>query len=221
MAVGNTVTSAGEFSYSFGNNITNSGKESFALGNNVVITEAGMNSFVIGNNIGVNSAGSFVFGDGTSISPNLTKPENSFIVRSSGGVYFYTSSNLESGVEITNGGSSWNTIFKNNRVKRGKASGSEIYNKLQQLTVEEWSFEKQADKSIHIGVDPAKFYETFGFGDGKTTMTWIDPVGINTVAIQEQHKIIEEQQNKLENQAAKIEKLEQEIEQIKKLIQKQ
>jgi len=220
MAVGNTVTSAGEFSYSFGNNITNSGKESFGLGNNIIITELAMNSFAIGNNIGVNSPGSFVFGDGTALSQNMAKPENSFTVRSSGGVYFYTSSNLESGVEITNGGSSWNNIFKNNRLKHGKAKGSEIYKKLQQLAVEEWSYKQQDGSIKHIGIDPALFYETFGLGAGKTKMTWIDPVGINTIAIQEQHKIITEQQITIENQAKKIKQLEQEIEQIKELIQK-
>ena len=218
MAVGTAATASGEQSYSFGNNISNSGNKSFAMGNNVFVTTDATSSFAIGNNIGIDAPGSFVFGDGTSLSPNIISPDNSFTIRSSGGAYFYTSSDLSSGAEITDGGSSWNTIFKNNRVKLGDAKSDKIYHKLLNLNVEEWSFTKQAGKIKHIGVNPAKFYETFGFGMGKDYMTWIDPVGVNTIAIQHQAKIIENQSKTIEHQATKIEELEKQINEIKAML---
>lgn len=226
-ALGNNVASQSSFAYSFGNTITNKGTNSFALGNTIDIKSDASNSFAVGNNINVgpdannsftmgsnvnnNSSGSFVFGDASlAMTYNVTQ-DNSFIVRSTGGVEIFTTTDYTNGISVSSGGGSWNTISdKNKKENYTKLDSEDIYKKLLQLPVERWNYKSQSPDIMHIGAYAQDFYRLFEVGESDLTITWIDPVGVNTIAIQHQAKIIEKQQQE-------IEALRKQIEEIKKL----
>jgi hypothetical protein len=227
-AVGNNANAESTSAYSFGNTINNKGTNSFALGNTIDIKSDASNSFAVGNNLNIgpdasnsftmgsnvnnNSSGSFVFGDASlSMTYNVTQ-DNSFIVRSTGGVEIFTTTDYTNGISVSSGGGSWNTISdKNKKENYTKLDSEDIYKKLLQLPVERWNYKSQSPDIMHIGTYSQDFYRLFQVGESELTITWMDPVGVNTIAIQHQAKIIEKQQQE-------IDELRKQIEEIKKLI---
>jgi hypothetical protein len=211
---GNTITNDGAYSFAMGTNVTiaNGATASFAVGNNVSIGSFAQGSFTMGNNIVNNSKGSFVFGDGSnSISHSVTK-DNSFVVRSTGGFDIFTTTDYTNGISVSSGGGSWNTISdKNKKENYTKLNSEDIYNKLLQLPVERWNYKSQSPDIMHIGTYSQDFYRLFQVGESELTITWMDPVGVNTIAIQHQAKLIEQQQEE-------IKALKKQIEEIKELI---
>ena len=223
-AVGNDANAQSTLAYSFGNTITNNGtssfalgnsidiksdaSNSFALGNNIVVGPDANNSFTIGSNVSNSNTGSFVFGDASISLPLQGINDNSFTVRSTGGFNIYTSTTLTAGVTLSEGGSSWNIVSdKNKKENYTKLNSEDIYKKLLQLPVEKWNYKSQSSKIKHIGTYAQDFYRLFQVGESNLTITWIDPVGVNTIAIQHQAKIIEMQQNEIDELKKQIEKI--------------
>jgi hypothetical protein len=63
----------------------------------------------------------------------------------------------------------------------------EILEKIQTLSIQEWSYKHLPDVR-HMGPTSESFYETFGLGDGNTTICTIDADGIALIAIQALHE---------------------------------
>jgi hypothetical protein len=227
-SVGNNANTGNKFSYSFGNNINNNGENSFAMGTSVIINEGATGSFAVGNGVSIgayaegsftmgnnitnNSKGSFVFGDASNSAGAYAVADNSFVVRSTGGVQLFTSSDYNAGITLSSGGSSWNTISdKNKKENYTKLDSEDIYKRLLQLPVERWNYKSQSPDIMHIGTYSQDFYRLFQVGESNLTITWMDPVGVNTIGIQHQAKLIE-------NQQEEIEELKKQIEELKKLL---
>src|SRR6185503_5450931 len=70
----------------------------------------GAYSFAAGVHAMANSGGCFVWGDASTSASINCDTENAWVARASGGVTFYTSGNLSSGVGVGPGGGSWSNL---------------------------------------------------------------------------------------------------------------
>ncbi|MEI6489151.1 MAG: tail fiber domain-containing protein [Bacteroidota bacterium] len=199
VAIGYHSTASGNFATAIGDHNVASGNYSTTLG-----------YFTSSNG----HAGSFIFADvNTNLTVTNNTADNQFLVKATGGTYFYTNSALTSGVSLSSGGGGWN-ILSNKHMKENfkDVDGNEILRKLAEMPVTSWNYKSQSQKIRHIGPMAQDFYGAFGFGESDTTITSVDIDGINMVAI----KALIEKTNELKRKAKEIEDLKATVEALKK-----
>ncbi|MDP2896139.1 MAG: tail fiber domain-containing protein [bacterium] len=171
-------------------------------------TAAGDYSFAAGRRAKANYGGCFVWGDSTNDDIATSGP-NRFMVRASGGVWFYSTPDKSTGVRLPANDSAWTTVsdraLKENirRVDR-----REILRKLIQVPISRWSYKGQTPGIEHVGPMAQEFYAAFGLGDDERYISTIDPDGVALAAIQGLHEIVQEKDEEistLKKQSAKLE----------------
>jgi hypothetical protein len=172
--------------------------------------------------------GSFVYADNSSTAPTLSTVDNQFVVRASGGIMLYSSSDLTTGVGLVAGGGSWANISDMHKKENfEKVDGDKILKGIEALEITSWNYKTQAAAIRHIGPMAQDFYKTFNFGEGETTITSVDIDGINLIALKTlalKTKALKENVLEMEQLKSKIEKLEKEKSALEKriiLIEKQ
>ena len=142
------------------------------------MTASGFYSTALGNYASTDGfGGSFVFGDNSSTTIVKNYLNYQFLVRASGGVIFYTSSNLSSGVELAPNGSGWNMLSDRNLKQDFEIlSTRKMMNRIQKIEVSKWNYINVS--TPHIGPMAQDFYRYFGVGEYKHYINMIDMDGI-------------------------------------------
>lgn len=165
-------------------------------------------------------SGSFIYGDNSTSTNSLNTSNNQFLVRASGGVIFYSSPILNTGVELLSGGSGWNMVSDRNMKENITELNPEIFlKKLSKIKLYEWSYANYQER--HLGPMAQSFYKKFSIGESNKYINMLDFDGVILYGSQqtlielnskkvEQSKIDETKQ-KIENEFQKLEELKQEI----------
>jgi hypothetical protein len=137
-------------------------------------------------------SGSFVWADSTNAAFSSTE-RNQFLARATGGVWFYTSPELASGVKLNAGSGSW-SMLSDRAVKDNlkPLDGRETLEKLAQLPVYEWNYKAQADTVRHVGPTAQDFSAAFGVGEDDRHITAVDADGVALSAIQGLYQVMRE-----------------------------
>ena len=166
------------------------GRDNWATGQYAAVpggqntTAAGNFSFAAGHNAKATHAGSFVWGDATDV-VFASAADNQFRARTSGGVYFYTKSDLSTGVHVAADGGAWNSVSDRNAKENFTAvNGQELLDQLAQVPITTWNYKGQDAAIRHIGPVAQDFYAAFGVGEDDTHISTLDPDGVALAASQ-------------------------------------
>ena len=183
-ALGVQATASGDYSTALGHGTLASGFSSTALGWST--TASGDYSTTLGFYASANAmSGSFVYGDASTATEVTASGNNQFVVRAVGGTYFYTSSDLSTGVSLSAGSGTWASVSdaatkENFRVVDGEAVLAQIAD----MPIPEWNYRTQDASIRHLGPVAQDFHAAFGLGENNTTISVVDADGVNMLAIQ-------------------------------------
>jgi len=185
LALGPSSIAGGLASVTIGPSIAN-GNFGVAIG--LQNSASGQFSVAIGKNARTASRqGSIVLGDGCAgFSSDSVYPtaNNQFVARGCGGIRFYTSQNLSSGVEVAAGGGSWSSISDRNRKEHFLAvDGEELLARLRDVPVSTWNYKTQARSIRHLGPVAQDFRAAFGLGESELLINTVDIDGVNLAGV--------------------------------------
>lgn len=174
-------TASGQYA-TVGGGYINTASGQYATVPGGAFNSAGNYSFAAGSLAHADSAGSFVFGDGTAATYDLGP--NEFIVRSTGGVRFYTGAGTATGATLAAGSGSWGSLSdRRSKTAITPLSGRAVLSKLVALPVSKWSYRAQGTKIRHAGPMAQDFYRTFGLGESRRYIDTVDSEGVALAAI--------------------------------------
>ena len=197
---------------------------SFAVAIGLQNSARGQFSFALGKNARARHQGSFVISDASAFFSSdsaYSTANNQLTMRFAGGARVFTNQGLTSGVEISAGGGSWNTVSDRRKKENFEALDTEkILHKLAQLPLTSWNYKSQPATTRHIGPMAQDFYAAFGL-DGianDTTINTGDIDGVNMAAIQALEKRTRALQQENDQLKAKLEAMDAKMASIEKMI---
>ena len=102
----------------------------------------------------------------------------------SGGVWFLTNPQQDTGAYLSAGGNSWNQVSdRATKENLSPADGQAILEKLASLPVLEYNLKSQDPSIRHVGL-VAQDFATFGYGESDTAINVQDADGVAMAAIQ-------------------------------------
>jgi hypothetical protein len=126
--------------------------------------------------------GSFVWGDGTSAT--ASHGANTFTVRATGGVRFYTAAGTATGPRVAGGGTDFISASDSNlKTKVTAVDPREILAKLSRLPVTEWEYKHNPNRR-YIGPMAQDFHAVFALGEDDKGIGTLDSDGVMYAAIQ-------------------------------------
>jgi hypothetical protein len=156
-------------------------------------------------------SGSFVFSDESNSTYTVSTAPNQFMVRASGGYYFYSDAALTTGVVLASGSGSWSSVSDINKKKNVRpVNGKTILEKLRSVPVYTWNYISQPDSIIHMGPTAQDFYKAFGLGESDTLISVVDIDGVNMAALKE----LEERTRKFEEKMEDVKQMEKTLNQL-------
>jgi hypothetical protein len=137
--------------------------------------------------------GAFVWADESGISLTASADEQ-FLARASGGVIFYSTPGLSTGVQLAAGGGSWSSVSDRNVKDRFAGVDAEaLLAQVVSLPITTWNY-KTSDAAIrHIGPMAQDFFAVFKVGEDDRHMTEIDEDGVALAAIQGLNQKLEQE----------------------------
>jgi hypothetical protein len=190
LAAGKSTFATGAMSFAMGNFANATSNTAVALG--FTVTADGSRSMALGTKASTDGKfGSIVFGDGsTATVPHpdgfvKATAEHQFVARASGGVRFYTSADLSTGVELDAGGGAWEDLSDAAmKTNFRDVDGEDILAKLARIPIREWNYITQDASIRHVGPTAQDFRAAFGLGKDNRRINSLDPDGISLKAIQ-------------------------------------
>jgi len=202
----NNVAS-GEFATVSGGGNNTAGGYSATVAGGVWNEANGQFSFAAGRQAKSSHDGCFVWGDnnaGNVESSNV----NQFIVRSTGGVYFYTSSDFSTWIKVTGGGNAWSySSDRGTKENFVPVDGQYILKKLAEFPIQEYNLRNQEASIRHIGPMAQDFYAAFGMGEDERHISTADADGVALAAIQGLYELVKEKDAQIAEQQDQIAKL--------------
>jgi len=123
--------------------------------------------------------GSFVYGDASSTAPTLSSANYQFKVRASGGIIFYTDTALTMGMSLAPGSGAWASVSDVRKKENFSSVDLETtLSKIEHLKITSWNYKSEQRSIRHVGPMAQDFYKTFGYGEGKRTITGVDMDGV-------------------------------------------
>lgn len=173
---------------------------------------AGDYSFAAGHRAIANASGSFVWADNSSGSNLTGTVGNQWLARCSGGVWFYTNSNLTSGVILAAGGSAWSSVSDRNLKENfEEVDGQEVLDKLEGIPVTTWNYKAQDQSIRHIGPMAQDFHSAFGVGEDDKHITTVDVDGVTLAAIKALYEQNQKKDDEIKNLRTQLDSLEARI----------
>lgn len=194
----------------FGSGNSNAGMDAFTLGNGNTVS--GDNSLAGGTDVVAAHNGSFVWGDANPgpFAPLTTNADNQFMVRSTGGVAFYSSNDLLSGVALGPGASAWSPIIPPGpELDTRPVDGEEILSKLKELPITYYRHKSVENSIENIGPLPEDFNEQFAPGREDRYISLQDEAGVALAGVKELMNIVselKEENRRLESRIAELER---------------
>jgi hypothetical protein len=163
-------------------------------------------SFAAGRRARATHAGSFVWCDSLD-QDGGSQGNNTFTVRASGGTFFFSSAG-NTGVRLSAGSGSWDTL--NDRASKTNFAAVNVRDVLERvaaLPMESWNYAAQDPSIRHLGPMAQDFQAAFGLGADNKTIATVDADGVALAAIQGLNEKLEDRGQKSE---ARIQRLEAE-----------
>jgi hypothetical protein len=178
-------------------------------------------SFAAGYGAKANAAGCFVWADASKIDLPCNEA-NRFMARANGGVYFFTSPDLNSGAALPPGSGSWAT-WSDREAKTNFApvDSQELLTRLSDLPIQTWNYKTQAPSIRHMGPTAQDFQAAFGVGEDDRHISTVDADGVTMAAIQGLYELTQEQAMQIEAQQEQITTLEARLAALEALVEKQ
>ena len=173
-------------------------------------TAMGNYGFAAGRRANANYSGCFVWGDSTNASVSASKT-NQFIVRASGGVVFYTRSNLSRGVRLQEGSTAWVGFSSSDRALKCNIQAvdpKEVLSKLSRIPISRWSYNSEDPRIQHIGPMSQDFHAAFGLGQDDKHIDTIDADGVALAAIQGMYELMREKDARIDELETRVKALE-------------
>jgi hypothetical protein len=148
----------------------------------------GTTSFAAGYESLAPTNGSFVWSDYSPGAAHVTATvPNEFLVRSTGGVSFFSTTSLKVGVHLAPGSGTWSNL-SDRAMKTGIRSldDAAILAKVSALPISEWSYTSERGVR-HIGPMAQDFYAAFAVGEDDRHITSIDEDGVALAAVKALH----------------------------------
>ena len=186
LAMGPSSIAGGLASIVLGPSIANG---SFGVAIGLQNSASGNFSVAIGKNARTaNRQGSLVLGDGCAgFSSDSVFPtaNNQFVARGCGGIRFYTSQSLNSGVEVAAGGGSWSSISDVNRKENFvRVDGEDLLQRVLRVPVSTWNYKTQAPSIRHLGPMAQDLFAAFAVGESNLMINSVDIDGVNLAGVQ-------------------------------------
>jgi hypothetical protein len=161
--------------------------------------------------------GSFVWGDSTDAEIASTNI-NSWTVRASGGVRFFSTSNATMGVILNAGEGSWSALSdRNAKTNFAAVNPQEVLRRVVALPIQTWNYRGQEAAVRHIGPTAQDFHAALGVGTDDRHITTVDADGVALAAIQGLNQRLEAE---LQQKAAEIQSLKQSLAELKETVKK-
>ena len=155
-------------------------------------------SFAAGARAKANNAGCFVWGDASAPSDVTCNIDNRWMARASGGVYFYTNSDLTMGNYIAANTSGWqNMSDRNLKDNITDVNAKNILIRLLEIPITAWNFKGENVSIRHIGPMAQDFYAAFGLGIEERSINSIDVDGVALAAIQGLYQLVREKDTRI------------------------
>jgi len=174
-------------------------------------TAKGDLAFASGRQAQANHQGSFVWGDSTDA--DITSFGNdTFTIRASGGVKFFSNSGATAGVSIATGGASWSSISDRNlKANFVPVDGRKILSRLKDIPISTWNLKSQDPSVRHIGPTAQDFFAAFNVGEDDRHITTLDLDGVALAAIQGLDQIVQEKEEQIVKLETRLSVLEQAV----------
>jgi len=206
-AIGWGTKASNSGAVAIGNGAIASGQDAIALGNQAWAD--GGESIAIGTLVKTEGIGGFAFGDRDFTADTLRAGQFEFAVRASGGINFYTSPDLSSGVTLGMGSGSWSTLSDSTKKEHFRSiDGETVLTQIAQMPVPSWNYKTQPDSIRHMGPMAQDFYTAFGLGSSNKRISTVDIDGVNMRAIQAletRTRMLQQKNEALETRVAKLE----------------
>ena len=172
-------------------------------------TAQGSGSFAAGTRAKANHNGTFVWGDSNPFSDVASTAANQFIARASGGVTFFTASDLTTGVTAAPGSGSWSSVSDRNvKANFSTVDARDVLQRLAQIPISTWNYKTQDAAIRHIGPMAQDFAAAFGVGEDDKHISTIDADGVSLAAIQGLYQIAQEKDQQIAQLQTRLDVLE-------------
>jgi hypothetical protein len=153
-------------------------------------TVSGSYSLAAGWKANAANPNTFVWSDGSAVT--TSGAANQFVVRCSGGAFFYTGSG-GSGAQLPGGSGSWSQFSdRNGKEHFASVDTHALLDKLLKTPITTWNYRAQ-DRSIrHLGPMAQDFYAAFNVGEDERHIATVDEGGVALAAIQGLNQKLEE-----------------------------
>ncbi len=179
----------------------------------------GSYSLAAGYRAKANNAGCFVWGDSSTADVECNN-NNRWVARASGGVYFYTSSGLTSGVYVSAGGNSWNGVSdRNTKENFEPVDQRAALEQVAELPIQTYNLKSQDPSIRHIGPVAQDFAE-FGFGESDAAINMQDADGVALAAIQGLYDIVKEKDAEVDRLKKQNERLDVRLAALETIVNK-
>lgn len=158
-------------------------------------TASGDYAFAAGRQASASHTGTFVWGDSTIVTSLDSTGVDQFIACASGGIWFYSKSDLSKGVRLDPDATSWTGFSSSDKALKHnirQMDGRDILSKLAQIPISRWSYKSQVPGIEHIGPMSQDFYAAFGLGADDKHIDAIDADGVSLAAIQGLYELLQE-----------------------------
>jgi hypothetical protein len=173
-------------------------------------TATGYLSFAAGSHAQASHAGAFVWSDNSAVTSTASTADNQFIARAAGGVTFYTSSDLSTGVTAAAGSGSWSAASDRNAKDHfASVDGAKLLERLAAIPVSTWNYKTQDTSIRHMGPMAQDFRAAFGLGEDEKHISTVDADGVSLAAIQALYEISKEKDQKIEQLTQQVSELQE------------
>jgi hypothetical protein len=205
----NNTASNNEATVAGGWNNQSTGQWATVPGGNLNLAQ-GNYSLAAGRRAKANNQGCFVWGDSWDADVSCNDA-NRWVVRATGGVYFYTNLILNTGSRLAAGGSSWGSVSARHLKENfAPVDTQALLARLAEHPITTWNYKAQDPSIRHIGPMAEDFnalLDDLG-GEGEEYINTLDADGVALAAIQglyAQNQELEQQVDALEQQNADLE----------------
>jgi trimeric autotransporter adhesin len=161
-------------------------------------------TFAAGYNAQALHQGAFVWADSTN-ADFPSSGNNQFLVRASGGITLYSTSNASIGMALLPGSGSWSTVSdRSAKANFNEVDGRALLAQLATLPIQTWNYKTQDAAIRHIGPMAQDFHAAFGVGENDTTISTVDAQGVALAAIQGLYLVVHDKDAQLATQQKQI-----------------
>ena len=144
---------------------------------------------------------------------SLSYPPNGFIVRASGGTYFYSNAYQSSGVRLNPNAGDWSSLSdRNSKDDIEPLDTAAVLDALLQMPVYRWRWKTEDENNRHIGPMAQDFHAAYGLnGDDDKHLMSVDTNGVALAAIQGLHAKLERENAQLRAELAALVQRQQQL----------